>query len=100
MHAVDGGRRVFPAGPEPDATLLVMPPVCRLAGCGEDAFFGQGFCFTHGIKYLRWRAVRDALERADLDSTQYRSYEDLDDDSPLADAVDLLHFFLTREPFA
>ena len=75
------------------------PPVCRVHGCAEPAFYGDGFCLADGLRYLDWRSMRDEFERADLDGTGYAPYAELSDAPQLAAALDAVHRFLTPEPF-
>jgi hypothetical protein len=74
-------------------------PVCGRGGCPHPAFYGQGFCFDHGVRYLRWHAERDERERADLAGTPYSSYAEIDEDPDLAEVIDLIHRFLRPGPF-
>jgi hypothetical protein len=82
-----------PAGREPP------PRVCRRPGCDGPAAEGSDFCTDHGLHYVRWRAHRDELEQADLHGTDRAPGDDLEDDPGMADALDILHRFLTRRPF-
>jgi hypothetical protein len=75
------------------------PPVCRRAGCTAPVFDGLGHCFDHGLRYLLWLEFRLDLERADLADSPFASYADIDDGSPLAQAVDVVARLFTPGPF-
>jgi hypothetical protein len=91
----DGGME--PSGP---GARDLPPPVCRRPGCDRPAASGSGFCTEHGLVYVRWRALRDEIERADMEGTGRHPGTDVSDDAGLARALDIMHRFLTRGPFA
>jgi hypothetical protein len=73
----------------------IRPPTCRRPGCAETALSPIGYCLHHDLRYHRWRAWRDELERDDLAATA------ADDplDAHLAAALDELYEYLTPGPF-
>jgi hypothetical protein len=77
----------------------VVRPVCRRPGCSEAAFYGSGYCFEDGLTYISWRVARDRLEAADLAAGGHLPQAELDDDPQLAEALDLIHLYLSRGPF-
>ena len=72
------------------------PAVCRRPGCAEPAFGPLGYCLHHDLRYRRWRAWRDRVERQDLHDAGACG-EPLEEQ--LADALDLLYRYLTPGPF-
>jgi hypothetical protein len=72
-------------------------PICRLPSCPLFAPVRGGFCTPHGLRYLRWRIWRDALERQDLlDAGVLPGHSP---DPLTAAALDVLYAWLTPGPF-